>query len=346
MNKKSKSNTNKNVELDFSFEVKQVNEDSEFFFFEGLGSTFNNKDRDDDVMLKGAFEESLKSMNPALLWQHDMTMPIGVFTEVKETSEGLYVKGKLPKEDTFVSGRVVPQMKVGSVTKMSVGFTIKSKNDIFFENGIRFIKKVTLWEVSLVTIPANNSADVTAMKSIADIISKGGQISFNDIHNALGAKLSEELSEELEGQFWWIVDVFQDYLVYGVEADGKGKGSFFWQDYTIDLESCDLEFIGEPREVIRRVEYIDAVGISGDIEEKLKNKSVKLKHFNINSVFDIKTKREFENTLRESGMFSKSAASFLSSFFQESRRDSGQKNEKSNASLIDELKKLNLDLEK
>lgn len=340
MNTKSKSKTNKNVELDFSFEVKQVNEDSEFFFFEGLGSTFNNKDRDDDVMLKGAFEESLKSMNPALLWQHDMTMPIGVFTEVKETSEGLYVKGKLPKEDTFVSGRVIPQMKVGSVTKMSVGFTIKSKNDVFFENGIRFIKKVTLWEVSLVTIPANNSADVTAMKSLADIISKGGKLSFGDIYRVL----SEKLNSELEGSFTWIVDVYSDYFIYGVEVDGAD--CLYSQDYSIDMDNGELTLMGSSREVIRRVEYIDADGVNGDLEAKLKNNSVKLKHFNINSVFDIKTKREFENTLRESGMFSKTAASFLSSFFQESRRDSGQKNEKSNASLIDELKKLNLDLEK
>lgn len=342
MNTKSKSQpkTNKNVELDFNFEVKQVNEDNEFFFFEGLGSTFNNKDRDDDVMLAGAFEESIKQMNPALLWQHDMTMPIGVFTEVKETPEGLFVKGKLPKDDTFVSGRVIPQMRVGSVTKMSVGFSIKSKDDIFFDKGIRFIKKVTLWEISLVTIPANNSADVTAMKSISDIISRGGEPSFSDIWQAL----NDKLSEELDVRFSWVIDIYKDYFIYGVEIDGKD--TMFFQDYNIDLESGTLEFIGEPREVIRRVEYIDADGVDSDIEEKLKNKSVKLKHFNINSVFDIKTKREFENTLRESGMFSKTAASFLSSFFQESRRDSGQKNEKSNASLLDELKKLNLDLEK
>jgi len=57
-------------------------------------------------------------------------------------------------------------MKVGSVTHMSVGFNIPDwEKDMEIRDGIRFVKKADLWEASLVTIPANEMANVLAMKA-------------------------------------------------------------------------------------------------------------------------------------------------------------------------------------
>lgn len=153
-----------------AFEIKQTEEDPEFFFFEGYASTFGNIDRGSDIIHRGAFTESLTELKPKVLWGHDMgSPPIGVSIEAFEDARGLFVKARLPKADTFVSGRIMPQVKNGSIDSMSIGFNIidfdMEKQD---DNFIRNIRKVKLWEYSLVTIPMNAEAMLTGHKSIVE----------------------------------------------------------------------------------------------------------------------------------------------------------------------------------
>lgn len=147
-----------------SLEQKEQNS-NEFFYFEGYASVFNNVDYDEDVILKGAFTKSLKKFNDKkkmpLLWQHNMKQPIGVAETLKETEKGLYIIGKLPKSG-FVESDVIPQVKIGSVGEMSIGFFVK---DSEVKNGIRYIKEVDIFETSLVTIAANNQATIDSFKS-------------------------------------------------------------------------------------------------------------------------------------------------------------------------------------
>jgi len=52
-------------------------------------------------------------------------------------------------------------MKVGSIRSMSIGYSVKNREDSNYdEKGIRHLKKVFLWEGSLVTIPMNAKAEV------------------------------------------------------------------------------------------------------------------------------------------------------------------------------------------
>jgi HK97 family phage prohead protease len=151
-----------------SFEVKQINrEDPNYFTFEGYASTFGNIDLGDDIVAKGAFTESLKE-NPKVkvLWQHKMDEPIGVPQIMREDEKGLFVVANLPKEDQFVKGRVMPQVKIGSVAEMSIGFFIKDyeMKEIDGRN-IRVITKLDLFEFSLVTKAMNPQAQVTNFKS-------------------------------------------------------------------------------------------------------------------------------------------------------------------------------------
>ena len=157
----------------FSFkvtEIKQVSdEEGEFFEFEGYGSTFGNEDLGGDVVRPGAFEKSLAEARASgepvpVLWQHDADMPLGVYVELSEDAKGLRVKGRMPKEDEFVSKRVVPQMKVGSIRKMSIGYRTR-KSTFDEENFVRYLDEVELWEISLVTFPMNPQAGVTGFKN-------------------------------------------------------------------------------------------------------------------------------------------------------------------------------------
>lgn len=151
----------------FSFEVKAYDEDAEYFTFEGYASTFGNVDYGDDVIVKGAFIESLKENSQVpILWQHQMSNPIGVSIQLIEDDKGLFIKGRLPRDDRDVSGKVIPQMKVGSIKEMSIGFFTEESDMI---DSIRYIKKIMLYEVSLVTKAMNNKAKVENFKSFESL---------------------------------------------------------------------------------------------------------------------------------------------------------------------------------
>jgi len=68
--------------------------------FVGMASTFGNIDLQGDIVAPGAFVRSLanhksKKTSPAMLWHHRSDEPIGVWTSLKESSEGLEVTGQL-----------------------------------------------------------------------------------------------------------------------------------------------------------------------------------------------------------------------------------------------------------
>jgi hypothetical protein len=59
---------------------------------------------------------------------------------------------------------------MGALSGLSIGFV--TREDIYDKvTGIRTLKKVDLWEVSLVTFPANDAARVSAVKTIESISS-------------------------------------------------------------------------------------------------------------------------------------------------------------------------------
>lgn len=154
------------LKLDFNLTLdkKGVTQTDNGFEFEGYASTFGNVDRHNDVIVQGAFRESLTTRMPSLLWQHNMDMPLGVFTEAREDTKGLFVKARMPLSDTFVRDRVVPQMQIRSINTMSIGFQIPDfERDTEFKDGIQYIKRVNLWEASLVTIPANPQAELKSV---------------------------------------------------------------------------------------------------------------------------------------------------------------------------------------
>lgn len=148
----------------FPFEVKATAEENNIFTFEGYASTFNNVDHGDDIVIRGAFSNSLtKNSQVPILWQHQMSEVIGVSVQLYEDDKGLFIKGNLPKDDTLVSGRIIPQMKVGSIKEMSIGFFTKNYDRA--KDGIRLLKEIDLFEVSLVTKAMNSQALVTGFKS-------------------------------------------------------------------------------------------------------------------------------------------------------------------------------------
>lgn len=138
---------------------------------EGYGSVFSQPDTYDDVIQAGAFAASLAAHRaagtmPAMLWQHDPGEPIGVWTEMVEDAKGLRVAGRLVLESE--RGRAAHALlKAGALNGLSIGFMAKQWS-YDRDTSIRTLTEIDLWEVSLVTFPAQPRARVTSVKS-ADV---------------------------------------------------------------------------------------------------------------------------------------------------------------------------------
>ncbi len=129
----------------------------------GYASTFGGEpDSYGDIVAKGAFATSLlKRPDVRLLWQHDMTEPIGKALSLTEDDKGLLGHWSLVPTDTGTKAHQL--LTAGLVDSLSIGFLTKAAD--YSDDGTRVLREVELVEVSLVTIPANTSAMVTSFKA-------------------------------------------------------------------------------------------------------------------------------------------------------------------------------------
>ena len=144
-------------------EIKSINADGTF---EGFASLFGREDLGRDIIEKGAFSDCLSTRGARgvkMLFQHDPSQLIGVWQELKEVPRGLYVRGRL-LADVSKAQEVLSLMLAGALDGLSIGFrTIKARTDR--KNGVRYIQKVDLWEVSIVTFPMQPLARVSTVKT-------------------------------------------------------------------------------------------------------------------------------------------------------------------------------------
>lgn len=145
-------------------QIKALNERE----FEGYGSMFGNVDLGGDVVVRGAFRDSLKRYKaegalPLMFWAHDPAQVPGAWKEMEEDSKGLYVKGTLA--DTQLGNEVRTLLSMKAVRGLSIGFSLAPNGVEYDDDGTRIIKKAELWEVSVVSLPMNPRAQVAHAKT-------------------------------------------------------------------------------------------------------------------------------------------------------------------------------------
>jgi len=146
-------------------EIKALDEKGTFT---GYGSVFGNVDSYGDVVVKGAFKRSLaehrrNKTRPKMFWQHDPNEPIGSWIEMAEDETGLLVTGRL-NMDVQRGREAYALLAAGDVDGLSIGYrTIKA--DQPDASGIVQLKELALVEVSVVSMPANTSATISAVKA-------------------------------------------------------------------------------------------------------------------------------------------------------------------------------------
>ena len=144
-----------------TFEKSAVQEDGSITI-KGLAST-NALDRTGDIIDHNAWKEGgLDNYgdNPIILFNHDYNRPIGRAKYCDVTQNGLELEAKISKS----AGDIVELIKDGVLGAFSVGFKVKDA-DYNKETDGFFIKSAELLEVSVVSIPANQTATFSVAKS-------------------------------------------------------------------------------------------------------------------------------------------------------------------------------------
>ena len=159
----------KHKHLDVPFEIKAVSDDG---LFTGYASVFEELDSYRDVVKPGAFQKSLadwaeKNRKVPILWQHNGSAPIGVYTEIREDSVGLYVEGRL-NLDVQQGREAYALLKQGALSGISIGYSVV-RDETDSKSGVRRLFEVRLYEASLVTFPAADSARVQNVKALDDL---------------------------------------------------------------------------------------------------------------------------------------------------------------------------------
>lgn len=125
----------------------------------GYASTFGGQpDTYGDIIAAGAFADSIASRPTKFLFEH--REPIGKQLDLREDDRGLF--GRWSIVDTTTGTDAYKLAKAGVLDSLSIGYFTQEAD--FREDGIRILRKIDLFEVSAVAIPANRNAVITDVK--------------------------------------------------------------------------------------------------------------------------------------------------------------------------------------
>lgn len=135
--------------------------------FWGYLSVFGERDAYGDVVQPGAFEKTLeeKGRKRPLLWQHDPGSPIGMLS-AREDDKGLFIEAELNLE-TQLGQETHSLLGQGAINGLSQGFEVEKAEESAQGEG-RLLTELDLWEGSVVTFPALDSARVVTVKTRSD----------------------------------------------------------------------------------------------------------------------------------------------------------------------------------
>ena len=147
--------------------------------FTAYASVFGNMDSYGDIVERGAFTNTLaksaeKGIVIPVLWGHDMRDPfanVGAVLDAEEDDYGLRVTGQLDL-DNPTAVQVYRLIKGRRTNTMSFAYTLVRADQE--EDGFH-IHELELHEVSIVQVPANELAEILAVKSAASALVKSGR---------------------------------------------------------------------------------------------------------------------------------------------------------------------------
>ena len=148
-----------NIVKDFDFKSRTVT---------GYFSRFGNLDHDNDIVLPGAFERSIrergsegKNIIPHIADHTMTTANVLAKPKLYEVADGGFFESKIT--DTTKGLDILKQYRDGLINQHSFGFKTLRKDE---KNGHREIKEVLLYEISSVVLGSNDQTPFSGFKSL------------------------------------------------------------------------------------------------------------------------------------------------------------------------------------
>lgn len=139
----------------------------------GYFSTYDRiPDSYGDVIAKGAFTETIRKRKESghpfpLCWNHDLNQIIGSVDpdDIEDTDKGPLMKASFFNTQLAQEKREI--VKSGVVYQFSFAYDVLEAGPVELENGVKAyeLKKLELFEVSIVPVPANPRAEITDIKT-------------------------------------------------------------------------------------------------------------------------------------------------------------------------------------
>ena len=152
---------NKLFNLTSTFKSHEADDGS--VMIRGMASTADFDRAGDSISAEAWTKGGLSNFekNPIILFNHDYDKPIGRATGLKAGPDGLELECKISKA---APANVAQLVKDGVLGAFSVGFRVKDADYLKETDGL-MIKDAELFEVSVVSVPCNQSATFSLAKS-------------------------------------------------------------------------------------------------------------------------------------------------------------------------------------
>ena len=151
--------------LDLSLRFEAPNDAGEFA---GYAVIWGDRNAHNEIVQRGAFRQSLEQhradgTKPVMLWAHDPSEIIGVWTEIREDEKGLFVRGRLITS-TARGREAYDLLKAGALNGLSIGFRVLKGGETR-QAGVRILTGIDVREISLVGMPSAGRARITSIRS-------------------------------------------------------------------------------------------------------------------------------------------------------------------------------------
>jgi len=223
----------------FDFQVKEFDFDGRTV--EGYAAAFGNIDLGSDIIHPGAFSKTLAERGGKVrfLWQHDTHEPIGKPIEMHEDDNGLFMKAII--SDTTRGRDALALLKDNAINGLSIGYdAIPGGTDFSKNTGgetVRNLRELRLWEVSLVSMPMNENATITALKEDNKSINLTERVdsvrdAFRTQFNPNDGEFSSVPSPTENGNYYYVSTVFDDHLI----VEDEGEDVYYSVGYVVDAD--------------------------------------------------------------------------------------------------------------
>lgn len=147
--------------------------DSDSVTFEGYAAVWGRVDAYGDTMLRGAFDAALKARRPIMLYGHNPSRVIGKYLTVGEDDKGLKITGATTPGHSDAKD-VAANLRFEAVSGLSIGGYTDEAD--MLEAGGRLIKVFDLYEISVVSMPAEDEARIDS-GTVKELIDQCGKLS-------------------------------------------------------------------------------------------------------------------------------------------------------------------------